>query len=282
MFIAITERFRGTGTQSALQISYKVISVTWLSTWLKLPKGPRLLACLSFVPRQQQTEEPVVPGFDSLIRRSWESSYQVLTPPLHLYLHLNPVRAGMTKDPLDYTWSSHRAYVGKEDIPWLTIDLALSSFGKRRPGAQRKFHQFVLDGVDEGHRPEFHGLSAVDSRLLGDEPFVESNLALSDEVLSRPIAMTKLMAAVCRYYQISPNELKERTHCASRARAMAAWFARDSTGCTITELAKMVGRDLSTLSSRATKLQLRARKDPRLLAEWSAIRDEIARVKVWP
>lgn len=47
------------------------------------------------------------------------------------YIHLNPVRAAMAKDPFDYQWSSHRAYCGKETIPWLCTVSTLSTFGTR-------------------------------------------------------------------------------------------------------------------------------------------------------
>jgi putative transposase len=33
------------------------------------------------------------------------------------YIHLNPVRAGMVKEPEEYRWSGHRAYLGLEKIP---------------------------------------------------------------------------------------------------------------------------------------------------------------------
>ena len=38
------------------------------------------------------------------------------------YIHLNPVRAGIVKDPEAYPWSGHRAYLELEVIPWLTTD----------------------------------------------------------------------------------------------------------------------------------------------------------------
>ncbi len=38
------------------------------------------------------------------------------------YIHLNPVRVGIVKDPKDYPWSGHRAYLGLEAIPWLTTE----------------------------------------------------------------------------------------------------------------------------------------------------------------
>jgi putative transposase len=195
------------------------------------------------------------------------------------YLHLNPVKAGLAKDPQDYPWSSHRCYVGKEDISWVTTDLTLSSFGMRKNVSRKKFHLFVMEGVDEGYRPEFHGLASKDSRMLGDESFMESALAHNEETPVRAVDLDELVAAICRYYQISTEELKGRMHHYSHARAMAAWIALETTGCTMTELAKAVDRDVSTLSSRAKRLQLGAREDARLLAEWNAIRGEIAKVQ---
>ena len=44
------------------------------------------------------------------------------------YIHLNPVRAGLVEEPVDYPWSGHRAYLGKEQVPWLSADWALSQF----------------------------------------------------------------------------------------------------------------------------------------------------------
>ena len=42
------------------------------------------------------------------------------------YLHLNPVRVGMASDAADYPWSSHRAYLGRELLPWLDSDFVLA------------------------------------------------------------------------------------------------------------------------------------------------------------
>jgi len=88
------------------------------------------------------------------------------------YVHLNPVRARMVSDPLEYPWSSHRCYSGLETIPWLATDLTLSTFSTRRGTAQREFQRFVREGVEEGYRPEFHGGAGLDSRLLGDDAFM--------------------------------------------------------------------------------------------------------------
>lgn len=183
------------------------------------------------------------------------------------YLHLNPVRAGMTKGPVEFPWSSYRAYCGKENFPWLSTDLVLSAFDRRRDTARKKFREFVIDALGEGHRPEFQGRTGADCRVLGDDSFTDRVLAESEDVPVRRIGINKVVTSVCCFYGVVADELKGSTHRASRLRAMAAWVALDTEGCTITELAGMTGRDISTLSCAARKLQARAGKDPRLLEE---------------
>jgi len=89
------------------------------------------------------------------------------------YIRMNPVRAGMAKMPDAYRWSSHHAYLGKEFLPWLTTDEVLSRFGTAESRARAGYASFLFDGLGEGHRPEFHGKGETDSRLLGDDHFLE-------------------------------------------------------------------------------------------------------------
>lgn len=188
------------------------------------------------------------------------------------YLHLNPVRAGMTTDPLEYPWSSHRAYCGKEIILWLNSDFTLSGFGKSLDTARSRFQQFVLEGLDEGHRPEFHRGIGVDARVLGDDVFADMVLVGNQDVSLRRIGIGEVVSAVCRFYRLSDEDLRGRTHRSSRMRAMAAWIALETAGCRLTELAAMTGRDLSTLSCAARKLREKAGRDSRLMEEFRMIR----------
>ena len=49
---------------------------------------------------------------------------------LSRYIHLNPVRAGMVKAPLEYPWSSYRYYARRDKKPkWLTTEFVLGEFG---------------------------------------------------------------------------------------------------------------------------------------------------------
>ena len=52
------------------------------------------------------------------------------------YVVLNPVRAGLVKDPRAYAWSSYRTMIGEAPVPaWLATDGLLAQFGKRRGAA---------------------------------------------------------------------------------------------------------------------------------------------------
>ena len=44
------------------------------------------------------------------------------------YIHLNPVRAGIVSYPSQYPWSSHHAYIGAREEPWVTTEFGLSMF----------------------------------------------------------------------------------------------------------------------------------------------------------
>lgn len=92
------------------------------------------------------------------------------------YIHLNPVRSGMVRTPEEYPWSSHRACLGKEPLPWLTTDWVLAQFGKSVSKARAAYDAFVRDGLGEANRPEFHG-SGTDSRRLGDDNFIDKCLS---------------------------------------------------------------------------------------------------------
>ena len=53
------------------------------------------------------------------------------------YLHLLPVRSGRVGNPDDYELSSHRAYLGTSEVPWLTTAAALRLLALRT--AQTRF-----------------------------------------------------------------------------------------------------------------------------------------------
>jgi REP element-mobilizing transposase RayT len=86
------------------------------------------------------------------------------------YILLNPVRAGLARDPADFKGSSYRAMIGKEAVPeLLTTGWLLSQFSGQRQEARRKLRQFVLAGEQE----ESFWQDLRGQCILGGEKFLQ-------------------------------------------------------------------------------------------------------------
>lgn len=89
------------------------------------------------------------------------------------YVVLNPVRAGMVKDPGAWPWSSYRSMIGERPAPaWLATDGLLAAFGRGRRDAVRAYIAFVAEGG--GGESIWRNLKS--QVFLGDEDFVARNL----------------------------------------------------------------------------------------------------------
>lgn len=86
------------------------------------------------------------------------------------YVVLNPVRTGTVARPAQYAWSSYGATAGMGKAPaFLTRDWLLAQFGEDRHISQRKYQEFVTEGIN--------GISPWEKLegqlLLGGEKFLE-------------------------------------------------------------------------------------------------------------
>src|SRR4030067_1574628 len=70
---------------------------------------------------------------------------------LSRYIHLNPVRANLVRDPSRYCWSSYLAYIGREaKWGWLQRGFILGQMSEHERQAQRKYRRYVEEGIREG------------------------------------------------------------------------------------------------------------------------------------
>src|SRR4030042_4367030 len=116
------------------------------------------------------------------------------------YIHLNGIRAGLVKilRELDrYRWSGHSVLMGNESRSWQAREEILSYFGRRQGVAQKKYCQFIFEGISMGRREELIGggkrqdgkekdlesRRRIDNRVLGSSSFVEEVLAEEERVI---------------------------------------------------------------------------------------------------
>ena len=179
------------------------------------------------------------------------------------YIHLNPVRAGMVEAPEAYPWSGHGAYLGREFLPWLTMDSVLGQFGKSLEAARSNYETFVADGLGEGFQPEYSG-GGGDSRILGNDHFVERCLSDCGENSNRLTAQ-EIIDKVCEAYGVDRATIQaplQQRH-VSEARAVAGWLAKDA-GITLSAVARLVNRDVGSISSSVRRISSRMQEFPGL------------------
>jgi len=196
---------------------------------------------------------------------------------LAAYIHLNPVRAGMADRPESYPWSSHRAYLGRETIPWLSPDCVLAHFSTKLEEARKLFAEFVVERIDEGHREEFYGKGSLDGRVIGEDRFVENVLNEADSLPVRKPSLEAVLEMVMNMYNLTEEELSaaSQKRQASEARGLAAWAVRELTDATLNDLAGKFGRDASTLSAAIRRLEARQKNDPDLAERVERLKTDV-------
>jgi putative transposase len=198
------------------------------------------------------------------------------------YIHLNPVRAGLVEQPEAYPWSAHRAYLGLENIPWLTMDWIYGQFAQHASESRRRYEKFVADGLHEGYRTEFHR-GSFEGRALGDDTFIEKALTRAEETINRHPSIESIIAAVCSAYRISEAEITSRSRVrkVSEARGVAALLVREAEGLLLVELGKRLNQDLSSLSQAARRVEKRLREDSCLQGRLEAVKSNFPICQAW-
>ena len=172
------------------------------------------------------------------------------------YIHLNPVRAKIVKRPEEYPWSGHKAYLGRQKLPWLSTEWVLGQLGKRKLKAVEKYQEYVREGVQEGHREDFHR-GKEDVRVLGDDKFVEEALGEEVEDKSKRMTLKEIVVKVCREYCIGERELEKvsRNRKASEARSVIGYLCVQTGSATLTEVGKRFKRDVATISKGVRRVE---------------------------
>ena len=88
------------------------------------------------------------------------------------YIELNPVRAGMVRDPADYLWSSYQSKVGKKRVKWLDSDPCYVQLAETRKNRERKYEHWVKGAIPHGEL-ELIRQSLQRGQLTGSDKFID-------------------------------------------------------------------------------------------------------------
>ena len=178
------------------------------------------------------------------------------------YVHLNPVRAKMVREPVAYRWSSHQAYLGHEILPWLSTDWVLAQFSNRLATARKRFAAFVAAGKAEGHSTLYYG-GTTDKRVIGEDDFVKA-ATKRPESAENPPTLQAIIDYVSRLQALDSSSLAApgRSRQAAQARTLIAWLAVQTRAATLEKVAHRFNRSASTMSHLVTRLDKRSLSSP--------------------
>jgi len=169
------------------------------------------------------------------------------------YIHLNPVRARLVRDPADYPWSGHLEYIGTSHRALVDVDLVLGSFTECADTARKQYDAFVRDDLAGTNRPEYYRVR--ERQVLGDERFLEKVLRRTGARSRDPVkrqSVTDLLDAVVRATGVAKDRITERDRSADAVNARRLLIQAGVVNAVPgRELATMLGRDPSFISRLA-------------------------------
>lgn len=181
------------------------------------------------------------------------------------YIHLNPVRAGPVKDPAEYSWSSHRTYLGLAHDSIIAPSLVLEQFGRDLTQALEAYQAYITQGVSEGHEPRYY--QVVDQLFLGDERFVARVKKQEGEPSklhrSRVIgSLDELVRHVAQGLNVNVKVLRQpsKVRPLVEARDILSYIVREYTDQQGASLAGILNVDPSVISRGAERIAQRVQK----------------------
>jgi len=197
------------------------------------------------------------------------------------YIHRNPLKADIVKNPSDYDWSSHQGYISwAKKWAWLHKDDLLNMLTPVKKKQRSAYIDFILKGEPE-EIVRFYSLKNLPS-ILGSDLFKDSirdkfyNLANQPEIPeSKFLApdVEKVIRAVCDFYGISRKKiLVSRRGNENLPRDVAVYLVRRLCHMTLPSVGMEFGiKNYSTVSSIVQRVKARITNDKRLSKELNTI-----------
>lgn len=182
------------------------------------------------------------------------------------YVHLNPVRANITKLPEHYLWSGHRALIGLESITWISKDYILRLFDQNYQNAVNKFSKYIYDGIGLEIDPAIR-YGSHNGILLGDDEFAKLYMETDvNKEFNDSIRLEDLVEFVSSHLEISLNDLmsSSKNRDISYARGVLSFIVKKYPHLNLTALADLLQRDVSGLSRLAKKFSIQLKQNREL------------------
>lgn len=185
------------------------------------------------------------------------------------YIVLNPVRAKMVKDPGGWNWSSYRATAGLEKkTAWLETNWLLGQFGKDEKQAQKKYREYVAEGIGKRESPWEELYSRV---YLGKDKFLKrvNEVGKQHRNLDMPKYQKqvmkqdpgKVLEKVGKEYGENPGEILKAGRRRTESRDAAIYLLKTESGLSLKEIGNKMGIGFSAVGNQWARIKSRFEKD---------------------
>jgi len=169
---------------------------------------------------------------------------------LMVYIHLNPVKAGIVEDPARHRWSGHRELIRKVKEPLIDVDDALSGFGTTLRSARAAYVRTLKGGANTSWIGD-----SVDRlpwwRVTDDREIQPVDIGPYVDVQGRSTGLERPLLSAAEYVEVALDELGvERAELVGRGRKpetvgfreLLAVVGVERYGVSVKLLAEVLGR----------------------------------------
>ena len=180
------------------------------------------------------------------------------------YIHLNPVKAEIAKNPRDYPWSSYRAYTGGPNYYGVKRQILLDNFTDQGRKSVVSYRRFVESGIERGSA--LLDLPIVNQAFIGDRAFVVKATRKTKEFTGtrRFYKLSEIGKAVAKVVGVAEEELRVpvRSESVQVGRELLVYVARKHSDIGLRELVNFLSvKELSTPSHGLRRAEARVKSD---------------------
>jgi REP element-mobilizing transposase RayT/DNA-binding MarR family transcriptional regulator len=197
-----------------------------------------------------------------------EDNYALI---LSSYIHLNPLRAGLTKNLEEYTWSSLLDYLGKrkKELKKLDTQFILNRLHNNLTQSRTRYKRYLLENLtmDFPVKDIYRGIA------LGDETFIErieSKIKAVGE--KREIQTTKyfnsysseeIIQKVSQAFSLTKGEVLKKQR-GNLYRQVTLYLVKKYSSLSLKEIGKILGMDYTAVSQATRRFEDKIRKDNKI------------------
>ncbi len=183
---------------------------------------------------------------------------------LSRYIHLNPVREGLSPRPADYEWSSYLSYLtGEVAYKWLQTGFLLALVGDGC-GERKSYREYVENY--HVNTDELYGKNSNSRVILGRASFIEEikDECLEGQSVSRDLPAVRELRGRPEIQQIVDAVAGEVDADHRLAKKMTIYLCHHFSGCTLKEIGSYFGVGESAVSENSNRFATILYQDQRL------------------